>query len=255
MDEKKQRFSGKPIAEQIVNFYKVNNIQKFTFSRPFTRKDPLMEIENEFAHLWLERTELTTTYPLPGILRWFPVQFTKVHEISPIRNAIETMERTNKTLTNHITVFNKDKSMQINPLSLTLTGILDAAVMGGIKNYEEVFFNNEYETHHPDDKILVEKLKDLIADQIPLLDLCVQIHKQKAPDNLQPLQKRLEECFCVMKTDVEEKYGKRDCDIKLENEVQMRRHYSITSDRLSDITITSDTALMVNMPIPLQSAY
>ncbi|KAJ8931901.1 hypothetical protein NQ314_015170 [Rhamnusium bicolor] len=224
--------------------------QKFTFSRPFTRKDPFMETDNEFAHLWLERTELTTTYPLPGILRWFPVQFIKIHEISPLRNAIETMERTNKTLTNYITVFNKDKSMQINPLSLTLTGILDAAVMGGIKNYEEVFFTTEYECHHPDDKILLQKLKDLIADQIPLLDLCVQIHKQKAPDNLQPLQKRLEECFALMRTDVEEKYGRKiasppfcllqDCDIKLENEVQMRRHYSITSDRLSDVTITPD---------------
>ncbi|XP_018575461.1 dedicator of cytokinesis protein 2 isoform X2 [Anoplophora glabripennis] len=240
MDEKKQRFSGKPIADQIVKFYKVNNIQKFTFSRPFTRKDPLMETENEFAHLWLERTELSTTYPLPGILRWFPVQYVNVIEISPLQNAIETMEKTNRTLTNYINVFNKDNNMQINPLSLTLNGILDAAVMGGIKNYEEVFFTSDYEVHHADDKLLLEKLKDLIADQIPLLGHCVQIHKMKAPDNLQPLQKRLEECFAIMKADVEEKYGKRESDIKLENEVQMRRHYSITSDRLSDITITPD---------------
>lgn len=122
MDEKKQRFSGKPIADQIVKFYRVNNIQKFTFSRPFVRKDPDIESTNEFAHLWLERTELTTSYPLPGILRWFPVKYTKVEEISPLRNAIETMEKTNKALTNYINVFNKDKNMQINPLSLTLNG-------------------------------------------------------------------------------------------------------------------------------------
>ncbi|VEN37349.1 unnamed protein product [Callosobruchus maculatus] len=240
MDEKSQRFSGKPISNQIVKYYRVNDIKKFSFSRPFTRKDTLIETTNEFAHLWLERTELTTTYSLPGILRWFPVEHIQVHEISPLRNAIETIERTNKTLTNYISVFNKDKNMPINPLSLTLNGILDAAVMGGIKNYEEVFFTGEYESTHSEDKMLIERLKDLIADQIPLLDLCVQIHKQRAPDNLQPLQKRLEECFALMKADVEEKYGKRDCDIKIENEVQMRRHYSITSDRLSDITITPD---------------
>ncbi|XP_072385409.1 dedicator of cytokinesis protein 2 isoform X1 [Diabrotica undecimpunctata] len=241
MDEKKQRFSGKPISDQIVKFYRVNNIQKFTFSRPFTRKDSLIESTNEFAHLWLERTDLVTTYPLPGILRWFPVEHTQLHEISPLRNAIETMERTNKTLMNYVILYNKDKNMQINPLSLTLNGILDAAVMGGIKNYEDVFFTSNYATHHPEDKILIEKLTDLIADQIPLLDLCVQIHKQKVPENLKPLQKRLEECFAQMKEAVEEKYGKRDCDVKLENEVQMRRHYSITSDsRLSDITITPD---------------
>lgn len=241
MDEKKQRFSGKPVCEQIVRFYKVNNIKKFTFSRPFTRKDKLIESDNEFAHLWLERTELVTTYPLPGILRWFPVESVTVKEISPLRNAIETLEKTNKNLMNYITLYNKDKNMQINPLSLTLNGILDAAVMGGIRNYEEVFFIPEYLQHHVEDEVLINRLKDLIADQIPLLDLCVQIHKQKAPDNLQPLQKRMEECFSIMKNDVEKKYGKRDCDIKLENEVQMRRHYSITNDsRLSDVTITPD---------------
>ncbi|VEN37348.1 unnamed protein product [Callosobruchus maculatus] len=253
MDEKSQRFSGKPISNQIVKYYRVNDIKKFSFSRPFTRKDTLIETTNEFAHLWLERTELTTTYSLPGILRWFPVEHIQVHEISPLRNAIETIERTNKTLTNYISVFNKDKNMPINPLSLTLNGILDAAVMGGIKNYEEVFFTGEYESTHSEDKMLIERLKDLIADQIPLLDLCVQIHKQRAPDNLQPLQKRLEECFALMKADVEEKYGKRDCDIKIENEVQMRRHYSITSDRLSDITITPDKSNHNNSKSSIQS--
>ncbi|KAG5888714.1 hypothetical protein JTB14_035777 [Gonioctena quinquepunctata] len=241
MDEKKQRFSGKPVLDQIVKFYRVNNIQKFTFSRPITRRDPLIETDNEFAHLWLERTEMTTTYPLPGILRWFPVEHTKVHEISPLRNAIETMEKANKTLMNYISVFNKDKNIHLNQLCMSLNGILDAAVMGGIKNYEEVFFTPAYETHHAEDKILIEKLKDLIADQIPLLDLCLQIHKLRAPKDLQPLQDRLEMCFGIMRASVEEKYGKRDCDIKLENDVQMRRHYSITSDsRISDITITPD---------------
>ncbi|CAH1170856.1 unnamed protein product [Phaedon cochleariae] len=241
MDEKRQRFSGKPVSDQIVKFYRVNNIQKFTFSRPFTRRDPHVETDNEFAHLWLERTELTTTYPLPGILRWLPVERVSAQEISPLRNAIETIERTNKSLMNYIAVYNKDKSMQLNPLSLTLNGVLDAAVMGGIKNYEEVFFTPTYATHHADDDVLIEKLKNLIADQIPLLELCVQIHKQKVPENLQPLQKRLEECFATMKADVEMKYGKRDCDIKLDKDVEMRRHNSITSDyRISDVTITND---------------
>lgn len=121
MDEKKQRFSGKPVAEQIVKFYRVNNVQKFTFSRPI-KKEPLIETTNEFAQLWLERTELVTSYSLPGILRWFPVQSTTVQEISPLRNAIETMERTNKDLAKFVTVYNKDRTMQINQLSLKLNG-------------------------------------------------------------------------------------------------------------------------------------
>ncbi|XP_076266832.1 dedicator of cytokinesis protein myoblast city isoform X3 [Rhynchophorus ferrugineus] len=243
MEEKKQRFSGKPVCEQIVKFYKVNNIRKFTYSRPFTRKDPFIKTDNEFAHLWLERTELVTTYPLPGILRWFPVcmEETKVKEISPLNNAIETIENKNTHLINYINCYNRDENMQINPLSLTLTGILDAAVMGGVRNYEEVFFSAEYLEHHPDDDLLVNKLKDLIASQVPLLNLCVEIHRRKAPSILQPLQKRLEERLEVFRNDVEIKYGRRDCDLKLENGVQMRRHFSTASDmRLSDVTITPD---------------
>ncbi|XP_030761843.1 dedicator of cytokinesis protein 1 isoform X2 [Sitophilus oryzae] len=247
MEEKKQRFSGKPVCEQIVKFYRVNNIKKFTFSRPFSRKDPFIETDNEFAHLWLERTELVTTYPLPGILRWFPVESMTVKEISPLRNAIETLESKNKVLAGYVTSYNRDENMQINPLSMTLNGILDAAVMGGVKNYEDVFFHPDYLVHHPDDEVLVNRLKDLIADQIPLLDLCVQIHKQKAPGNLQPLQKRLEECFEVFRSDVEKKYGKRDCDVKLQNDVLMRRHHSTASDtRLSDVTITPDRSSQLN---------
>ncbi|KAF5292477.1 hypothetical protein FQA39_LY14024 [Lamprigera yunnana] len=125
MDEKSQRFSGKPVADQIVKYYKVNDVQKFRYSRPFTRKDLAVETDNEFASLWLERTILVTTYPLPGILRWFPVSSTNTIEISPICYAIETMEEKNKELRDLIMIYNQDKTMPINPLSLKLNvGIL-----------------------------------------------------------------------------------------------------------------------------------
>ncbi|KAK9873197.1 hypothetical protein WA026_021430 [Henosepilachna vigintioctopunctata] len=224
MDEKKQkRFSGKPLSEPILKYYQVNNISKFTFSRPFTRKDPKIESVNEFASLWLERTELTTTHPLPGILRWSAVATVEVHEISPLLYAIETIEKTNKRLKNHIVVYNRDKNIQINPLSLSLTGILDANVMGGIKNYEDSFFIEEYFFHHPENELQIQNLKTLIADQIPLLELCLQIHKECIPISLQPLQDRLESRFTMMKDDVVNKYGKGVCDIKIETSVTMRK--------------------------------
>lgn len=127
MDEKKQRFSGKAVSEQILTYYKVNHIQKFTYSRPFTRKDPFINCDNEFASLWLERTIIQTTYPLPGILRWFPVNelLTEVTELSPLHNAIETMEKSNKTLKDYIVYFKRErdnKSVIIKPLSMTLAG-------------------------------------------------------------------------------------------------------------------------------------
>lgn len=122
MEEKKQRFSGKAVSDQIVKYYKVNHVQKFRYSRPFVRKDPKMETDNEFANLWLERTYLTTSSPLPGILRWFIVTSTKLEEISPLHNAIETMENANRELRDMVILYNKDKTTQLNPLSMKLNG-------------------------------------------------------------------------------------------------------------------------------------
>lgn len=81
--------------------------------------------------------------------------------------------------------------------------------MGGIMNYEKAFFDSDYLQKHPEDEVLIEKLKDLIADQIPLLELGIQVHRERAPASLGPFQSRLEDCFTDMKASVEEKYGKR----------------------------------------------
>ena len=90
MDDRKLRMAGKSIDEQIVRYYRVNDVQKFRYSRPFHREP--RDTENEFASLWLARTVLVTSYPLPGILRWFPVTAADTYHLSPLQNAIETME-------------------------------------------------------------------------------------------------------------------------------------------------------------------
>lgn len=97
-------------------YHRVNDVQRFRFSRPTPRKDSVVPTtttgdkdkesttssssnsSNEFASLWLERTVLVTSHPLPGILRWFPVTSSETYPVSPLRNAIETMEATNTAL-------------------------------------------------------------------------------------------------------------------------------------------------------------
>lgn len=88
-------------------------------------------------------------------------------------------------------------------------GIIDAAVMGGITNYEKVFFSDEYIDNYPDDSVLIQRLKDLIADQIPLLELCVKLHRDRVTADLMPLHNRIEGCFVTMQENVFAKYGKR----------------------------------------------
>ncbi|XP_050594602.1 dedicator of cytokinesis protein 1 isoform X5 [Bombus affinis] len=260
MDEKRHRLSGKPITAEAVlslfsfshlRYHRVNDVQRFRFSRPAPKKDLTSTTansgdketntvtSNEFAALWLERTVLVTSHPLPGILRCFPVTSSETYLVSPLRNAIETMEATNTTLRDLILAHRADNNIPLNPLSMKLNGILDPAVMGGIDNYEKAFLNSEYRSAHPEESSDLLKLEGLIAEQIPLLSVGVQLHKVRAPPELTPFHQRLEQCFTSMRNQVEAKYGKRTCDLQIESltqPVMMRRHQNSRGEnnRLSE---------------------
>ncbi|XP_011297282.1 dedicator of cytokinesis protein 1 isoform X1 [Fopius arisanus] len=274
MNEKRHRLSGKPVtAEAILRYHRVNDVKMFRFSRPAPKRDTTsitsqasLEKENsdgscrdskasansnEFASLWLERTLLCTSHPLPGILRWCPVVSTDTYFVSPLSNAIETMEATNTAIRDLIVAHKSDMSLPLNPLSMKLNGVLDPAVMGGVDNYEKAFLNQGYKESHLNESADLLKLESLIAEQIPLLGVGVQLHKARAPLELAPFHQRLEQCFVAMKTQVEAKYGKRTCDLQIEamtQPVTMRRHNHNRGDshRLSDstsIVSTSDSGV------------
>lgn len=59
-------------------------------------------------------------------------------EISPLENAMETMQLTNEKISNMVQRHLNDPNLPINPLSMLLNGIVDPAVMGGFANYEKV---------------------------------------------------------------------------------------------------------------------
>uniref|UniRef100_A0A8D3E0M2 Dedicator of cytokinesis 5 n=1 Tax=Scophthalmus maximus TaxID=52904 RepID=A0A8D3E0M2_SCOMX len=197
-----QQFKDKGVPEQILNYYRTNEVDQFKYSRPFRKgeKDP----DNEFATMWIERTTYITAYHFPGILKWFEV---KSEEISPLENAVETMEMANEKLSNLVQQQACDRSLSINPLSMMLSGIVDPAVMGGFSNYEKAFFTDSYIQEHPEDHERIEVLKHLIALQIPLLADGIHIHGEKTTEQLKPLHNRLVTCFQDLREKVEKQYG------------------------------------------------
>ncbi|KAL6458640.1 hypothetical protein MHYP_G00321120 [Metynnis hypsauchen] len=199
------QFKDKGVPEQILNYYRTNEVDQFQYSRPFRKgeKDP----GNEFATMWIERTTFITQYHFPGILKWFEVKYTSVDEISPLKNAIETMELANEKLSNLVQHHACDRSLPVHPLSMMLNGIVDPAVMGGFANYEKAFFTEAYMQQHPDDLERIEVLKHLIALQIPLLDEGIRIHGEKSTEQLKPLHNRLVMCFQELREKVERQYG------------------------------------------------
>uniref|UniRef100_A0A8D3DUC9 Dedicator of cytokinesis 2 n=1 Tax=Scophthalmus maximus TaxID=52904 RepID=A0A8D3DUC9_SCOMX len=224
------RLKNKPVPDQIINFYKSNYVQRFHYSRP-VRKGPV-DPNNEFVSMWIERTTFTTVYKLPGILRWFETT------LSPLENAIETMESTNEKILTLINQYQADWSLPINPLSMLLNGIVDPAVMGGFAKYEKAFFTEEYTQQHQEDRDKLLRLKDLIAWQIPLLGAGISLHGKRVSDDLRPFHERMEECFKQLRKKVEKEYGVRELP-DLDDRKSTRPRSMLRSIRQSIISISS----------------
>ena len=87
-------------------------------------------------------------------------------ELDPLSIALETMESKNQEIQLQTAIYSTDRSLSINPLSMLLNGVIDAAVMGGIKNYKTIFFTQAYTYDHPEDADRVKQLRSLIEEQV-----------------------------------------------------------------------------------------
>jgi len=58
--------------------------------------------------------------------------------LSPIETAIDTLTVKNKEILTNCNRYADNPSIDLNPFTMLLNGVIDAAVMGGISNYEKV---------------------------------------------------------------------------------------------------------------------
>ncbi|XP_045614067.1 dedicator of cytokinesis protein 1 isoform X2 [Procambarus clarkii] len=200
-----ERFSSSSVSEQIRSYYRANHVKIFTYSRPFHRGQK--DSSNEFATLCIEKTTLQTSYSLPGILRCFPVVKTKSIELSPLENALETMATANTEVYDLARRYAQDTTLPLHPLTRKVSGMVDAAVMGGIVNYEKAFLTDEYIESHPNDAEKLDGLRHLIASQVPLLEAALSIHECRVTDPIAGLHAHMVASFNKLKEQVQEKYG------------------------------------------------
>ncbi|XP_051550346.1 dedicator of cytokinesis protein 3-like isoform X6 [Myxocyprinus asiaticus] len=187
------------VPDRIKSFYRVNNVRRFRYDRPF-HKGP-KDRENEFKSLWIERTTLILTHPLPGISRWFEVEKRELVEVSPLENAIYVVENKNQELRTLISQYqHKQLHGNINLLSMCLNGVIDAAVNGGIARYQEAFFDKEYISSHPEDTEKITQLKDLMQDQVHILGVGLAVHEKLVHPEMRPLHKKLIDQFQMMRS-------------------------------------------------------
>ncbi|XP_045455436.1 dedicator of cytokinesis protein 1 [Melitaea cinxia] len=257
IDDKWKNMFGKTVDDEIIRYYEYNNVKKFVFSRPFHRQEDSVTDStddltgtNEFATRWLERTELETSDTLPGILRWFPVVSTRTYWVCPLEVAVETMEQTNKEL-KAIIQETRAPGAPLHPLTMRLQGILDSAVQGGLVHYERAFLTAAYENRRPQHAELLQKLRDLIVDQVPLLKYGLEVHASREP--LRELHEHLGACFRRVQHHVQQRYGRKagefDTD-SISTEVTLRTNLRDSteieprnpSNRISDISTGNENS-------------
>jgi dedicator of cytokinesis protein 1 len=210
--ELKEQIVGKQLSEQILKYYKVNEVQKFTYSR---RRD---DISNDVTNMWVERTILVTTFPLPGILRWFPVTSMHMFEVSPLELAIETIEETNQKISSLVDQHRADPSLKVDPLGMILNGVVDAAVNGGIANYK-LFYTEDYLRMHAQDREFIQKLRQATTTQMMILKSGLDIHRAKVHEALLPFHTHMESRYHEMKLVLEREYGIKLTDEDLQQEL------------------------------------
>ncbi|XP_028970144.2 dedicator of cytokinesis protein 3 isoform X12 [Esox lucius] len=187
------------VPDRIKSFYRVNNVRRFRYDRPFHKGSK--DRENEFKSLWIERTTLILTHPLPGISRWFEVEKRELVEVSPLENAIYVVENKNHELRTLISQYqHKQLHGNINLLSMCLNGVIDAAVNGGIARYQEAFFDKDYISSHPEDTEKITALKDLMQEQLHILGVGLAVHDKLVHPEMRPLHKKLIDQFQVMRS-------------------------------------------------------
>uniref|UniRef100_A0A8C7S5S2 Dedicator of cytokinesis 3 n=1 Tax=Oncorhynchus mykiss TaxID=8022 RepID=A0A8C7S5S2_ONCMY len=194
------------VPERIKSFYRINNVTRFHYDRPF-HKGP-KDRENEFRSLWIERTTLILSRPLPGISRWAEVERRELLEVSPLENAIYVVENKTQELRTLISQYqNRQHHGNINPLSMLLNGVIDAAVNGGIARYQEAFFEKDYMNSHTEDTEKITQLKDLMQEQVHILGVGLAVHEKLVHPEMRPLHKKLIDQFHMMRTGLHQVSG------------------------------------------------
>jgi hypothetical protein len=72
------------------------------------------------------------------------------------------------------------------------SGFIDAEVNGGVKKYQQAFFNEECLNEYENAAVLIQQLKDVLRESVDVLGCAMEIHRKKCPENLLKLQEKLD---------------------------------------------------------------
>jgi len=205
---------------RIKKYYRKNETNVFTYDMPY-RKEKKQKGENEFKGVWLNRVFLFTEHPVPWLQRRQRVVQETKREYTPLEVAIYNLDTKNGQLQEVIETVREEvkrgKPTTINTLSMQLQGVVDAAVMGGIKKYQEAFFNGEYFERFPAQISLTEPFHDVLAEQMKILVEGMELYGDNCEEILVPHYEFLDERLREMVNELADGILKGKLDALYEN--------------------------------------
>jgi len=190
---------------RIKKYYRQNETDVFTYDDIY-RKEKKQKGENEFKGVWLNRVFVFTKHEVPWLQRrQLVTKITKL-EYSPLEVAIYNVAVKNGQLAEVIETIQEEvkhgKPSSLNSLSMQLQGVVDAAVMGGIKKYQEAFFSGEYFEKFPDAIKLSESFHKVLAEQMKILIVGMDLYGDNCDEKLKAHHAFLDERLREMVKDL-----------------------------------------------------
>ncbi|ELU05722.1 hypothetical protein CAPTEDRAFT_97079 [Capitella teleta] len=191
------------VPNAVRNFYLVNEVDTFQSDRPF--HDGVKDPQNDFRSLHVDRTTVRIAQKLPGVLKWFEVTECSHKILTPIEVAIDAMGRVNQKLQNLILRFSSpDAESSLNPMTMRLNSVMDAAVNGGIVKYERAFFAGNPDDMAQEYRQHVSTLREVFLDQVRILGSALALHKRLIPKEFNALHEHLETMYARLKRGIKE---------------------------------------------------
>jgi len=150
---------------------------------------------NEFSISQIKQTYYFTEDNFPNYSRRLNVLRTVERVLPPIQTACYMMTQQVEeflVLINTFSYYTQHKSQvdggSIGGFRMKIKGTVEASVNGGIKNYIDAFFTEEYIRDHPDDQVYVDKLKEILGQLMQQVEIALQTIEPFCKDDNQQKQ-------------------------------------------------------------------
>lgn len=165
------------------------DLRYFSYSKPIGTSSSALD-------LWVEKTVYETYQAFPTIVKRSEVKQVSTIKLSPLQNALETLDGKINDLVALEAQFGAGRANQgtVSKLNLVLSGAIDSPINGGVQIYRAFLEDDNLKTD-PQQAPLVQVLDAAFLDYAFALERCLNIHGKVVPSSLKPLHNSLTQLF------------------------------------------------------------